>query len=163
MDADPFAIVAAPIRRRARTVRPGEEHPPGGGGSDARTAAGAFRVSVQSDWLDAWIVASGRWDREASAEFASAFEQAMRSGPRKLHVVLRGVTAIDRTEIASLARSKAEARRQGSKVVIHRPSRSVQRALEEAGIRRRLLSLQPPVLSLGRTPQAGQARPRMTG
>ncbi len=79
--------------------------------------ASPLTTSVEADAGTAVVRLSGRLDRDGDAAMETAYQAAVGSGARTVHLDFTGVDYINSTGIALIVRLLAEARRDGRRVV----------------------------------------------
>jgi anti-sigma B factor antagonist len=99
---------------------------------------GDLQVSVRSEGPDLWVEAAGEVDISTSPRWEKAISDGITSKPGRLYVDMHRVSFIDSSGLAVLVRCHALADRQGCQLIVHAPSRQVDRVLVLAGLSQHL-------------------------
>jgi anti-anti-sigma factor len=98
------------------------------------TEPGELYTALRTEGLDVWVDSSGEVDLYTSGKFERAIADGLATGPARIYLDMSLISFIDSVGLTVLVRCHRLAEGQGCQLIVHSPTRQVDRALVLAGL-----------------------------
>jgi anti-anti-sigma factor len=95
---------------------------------------GVLHTALRSEGTDVWVDTRGEVDLSTSAKLERAITDGLAAGPARIYVDMSLISFIDSVGLAVLVRCHRLADREGCQLIVHSPTRQVDRAITLAGL-----------------------------
>jgi anti-sigma B factor antagonist len=95
---------------------------------------GVLYTTVRNDGPDIWVDLSGEIDMSTASKVEMAIADGLATGPARIYLDMSQISFIDSVGLAVLVRCHRLADHQGCQLIVHSPTRQVDRAVALAGL-----------------------------
>jgi anti-sigma B factor antagonist len=93
-----------------------------------------LRTALRTEGNDVWVDTSGEVDLSTSGKLERAIADGLATGPARIYIDMSRISFIDSVGLTVLVRCHRLADRQGCQLIVHCPTRQVDRAIVFAGL-----------------------------
>ena len=95
---------------------------------------GVLHTALRAEGSDVWVDTSDEIDMFTSSKLEKAVADGLTTHPARIYLDMRLVSFIDSSGLTVLVRCHRLAARQGCRLIVHSPTRQVDRALTFGGL-----------------------------